>query len=128
VNQKIHLYKNRFLSFYQDHEVLVSVCIFVFGFVFDLLTLGRIDDFLNLIQQGVYLALLGALLLYEIKEKIGTANFSPRMQKFWQYQNLVVHFLFGSLLSAYTIFLLYFCFRPDLVYLYPAVSRTYDGQ
>ncbi len=102
--QKIHNYKNRFLSFYQDHEVLVSALIFIFGFIFDLLTLGRIDDFLNLIQQAVYLFLLGALLVYEIKEKLGTVKFSPRFEKFWQYQNLIVHFLFGSLLSAYTIF------------------------
>ncbi len=102
--QKINSYKTSFLRFYQDHEVLVSVLVFVFGFIFDLFTLGRIDDFLNLIQQAVYLALLGALLLYETKEKLGTLRLSPRLTKIWQYQNLVVHFLFGSLLSAYTIF------------------------
>lgn len=102
--QKIHQYKNRFLSFYQNHEVLVSASIFIFGFIFDLLTLGRIDDVLNLIQQAVYLSLLGLLLLYEIREQLGIVRFSPRIEKLWQYQNLVVHFLFGSLLSAYTIF------------------------
>ena len=102
--EKINHYKTRFLDFYQRHEVLVSVGVFVAGFLFDLLTLGRIDDLLNLIQQAVYLSILGTLLLCEIKIKIGTLTLSERGQKFWQYHDLVVHFLFGSLLSVYTIF------------------------
>lgn len=96
--------KNKFLEFYQHHEVLVSVVVFALGFVFDLLTLGRIDDLLNLIQQAIYLAILGTLLLIEIRLSIGTFKLSEKGQKFWAYHNLVVHFLFGSLLSAYTIF------------------------
>ncbi|HXH30201.1 MAG TPA: DUF2914 domain-containing protein [Bacteriovoracaceae bacterium] len=96
--------KSRFLDFYQKHEVLVSVGVFFLGFAFDLLTLGRIDDLLNLVQQAVYLLILGALLILEIKVKIGAKVLSPRMNTFWQYHDLVVHFLFGSLLSAYTIF------------------------
>jgi uncharacterized membrane protein (DUF441 family) len=96
--------KNRFLDFYQRHEVLVSASVFIFGFVFDLFTLGRIDDLLNLVQQAVYLSILGTLLLCEIRIKIGTLTLSEKGQKFWQYHDLVVHFLFGSLLSVYTIF------------------------
>lgn len=96
--------KNRSLEFYQKHEVIISVSVFVAGFLFDLLTLGRIDDLLNLIQQAVYLTILGTLLLCEIKIKIGTLTLSGRAKKFWQYHDLVVHFLFGSLLSVYTIF------------------------
>ena len=96
--------KNRFLEFYQHHEVLVSMVVFALGFIFDLLTLGRIDDLLNLIQQALYLFILGALLVCEIRIKLGTLNLSERGARFWQYHNLVVHFLFGSLLSAYTIF------------------------
>lgn len=97
-------YKNKFLEFYQHHEVLVSVIVFSAGFIFDLLTLGRIDDLLNLVQQAVYLAVLGTLLLTEIRLSLNTMGLSPRLLKFWDYHNLVVHFLFGSLLSAYTIF------------------------
>ena len=97
-------YKNKFLEFYQRHEVLVSIFVFAAGFVFDLLTLGRIDDLLNLIQQAIYLAILGTLLLVEIRLAIGTYSLSEKGKKFWAYHNLVVHFLFGSLLSAYTIF------------------------
>ena len=96
--------KNRTLEYYQKNEVVISISVFVAGFLFDLLTLGRIDDLLNLIQQAVYLSILGTLLLCEIKIRIGTLTLSERGQKFWQYHDLVVHFLFGSLLSVYTIF------------------------
>lgn len=102
--EKLQDFKTRFLDFYQRHEVLVSIGVFVAGFLFDLLTLGRIDDLLNLIQQAVYLIALGTLLLFEIRLKIGTLTLSEKGQKFWQYHDLIVHFLFGSLLSVYTIF------------------------
>ncbi len=102
--EKIKQYKSQFLEFYQRHEVLVSILVFAFGFIFDVLTLGRIDDLLNLIQQAIYLGLLGTLLICEIRINIGTMTLSPKGQKFWAYHDLVVHFLFGSLLSAYTIF------------------------
>ena len=103
VSQIINV-KNKFQEFYQHHEVLVSIIVFAAGFIFDLLTLGRIDDLLNLIQQAIYLIILGSLLLTEIRLSIGTFKLSEKGQKFWAYHDLVVHFLFGSLLSAYTIF------------------------
>jgi hypothetical protein len=96
--------KNRFLEFYQRNELLVSLAVFLFGFIFDVMTLGRIDDLLNLIQQSIYLFILGTLLIYEIKINQGTSTLSPKASRFWQYHDLIVHFLFGSLLSAYTIF------------------------
>ncbi len=96
--------RNKFLDFYQRHEVLVSIAFFAGGFVFDLLTLGRIDDLFNLVQQAGYLLILGTLLMLEIKLALETLSLSERGKKFWEYHNLVVHFLFGSLLSVYTIF------------------------
>lgn len=102
--EQLKIYKNQFFDFYQRHEVLVSAGVFILGFVFDLLTLGRIDDLLNLVQQAIYLSILGTLLLCEIKIKIGSLTLSERGKKFWEYHDLVVHFLFGSLLSVYTIF------------------------
>ena len=102
--EKIKHFKSRFLQFYQHHEVLVSICFFIIGFVFDLITLGRIDDLVNLIQQAVYLLILGTLLIYEIRIKSGSFMLSEKGKKFWNYHDLIVHFLFGSLLSVYTIF------------------------
>lgn len=102
--EAIKNYKNRAFDYYQKNEVLVSIIVFAAGFVFDLLTLGRIDDLLNLVQQAIYLTILGTLLICEIRIAVGTLTLSERGQNFWKYHNLVVHFLFGSLLSAYVIF------------------------
>lgn len=96
--------KTQFEEFYQRHEVLVSMIMFAFGFLFDLLTIVRIDNIFNLIQQAFYLIILGTLLIFEIRVNLGLLVLSPKGQRFWEYHNLVVHFLFGSLLSVYTIF------------------------
>ncbi|MFL5783043.1 MAG: DUF2914 domain-containing protein [Bacteriovoracaceae bacterium] len=96
--------KNKFLEYYQKHEVQVSAVVFFGGFIFDLLTLGRIDDLFNLIQQAIYLIILGTLLVCEIKIKTGSLVLRGKAQSFWEYHDLIVHFLFGSLLSVYTIF------------------------
>lgn len=96
--------KDRFLGFYKKNEVLVSALVFAGGFVFDLLTLGRIDDLFNLIQQGFYLVILGTLLFMEIKILLGDFIPMGKTRRFWDFHDLIVHFLFGSLLSVYTIF------------------------
>ena len=84
--------------------MLVSIFVFVAGFVFDIFTLGRIDDLLNLVQQAVYLTLLGSILVLEVRVTHGTYQIPEKFQKYWKYHSLAAHFLFGSLLSAYTIF------------------------
>lgn len=96
--------KNKIWVFYQRHEALVSIFVFIAGFLFDVFTLGRIDDIFNLIQQAMYLVVLGTLLILEIKVKTGVLIPGRRVSLYWQYHDLVVHFLFGSLLSAYMIF------------------------
>jgi Protein of unknown function (DUF2914) len=85
------------MEFYQRHEVLVSMATFAIGFLFDILTLRRIDNVYFIIQQGIYLFVLGVFLILEIRHKTGQRDL-------WKYHNLVVHFLFGALLSIYTIF------------------------
>lgn len=77
---------------------------FVLGFMVDILTYKRIYSTRGLIQQGLYLGLLGILLVIEIKKECGLLKFSKEKDKYWKYHDLIVHFLFGSLLSLYTIF------------------------
>lgn len=96
--------KSTFLSFYQRHETLVTVIVFFAGFLFDILTLGRIDDLRNLIQQFIFLLCLGSLLLIELKIEFENFQMTSKLKKIWQYHSLIIHFLFGSLLSMYTIF------------------------
>ncbi len=79
--------------------------IFIAGFLFDLFTLGRIDESFNLIQQSLYLAILLFLLYYRIrKENEDPPPHYPKLDKYLGYHQEIYHFLTGSLLSAYVIF------------------------
>lgn len=93
----VHKVKSKFMEFYQRHEVLVSVIMFSLGFLTDIVMIRRIDNVYGLIQQAIYLLVLGVFLILEIR-------FVTGKRMLWKYHNLVVHFLFGALLSLYTIF------------------------
>lgn len=78
---------------------------FIAGFIFDLFTLGRIDESFNLIQQSVYLSILLFLIYFRIrKENENPPPHFPRIDKLLIYHQEIFHFLTGSLLSAYMIF------------------------
>lgn len=85
--------KKTFIFLNQHRKVLVSFLVFLLGFMIDVLTIRRIDSPFNLFQHGFYLLILGIFLVFEM-----------RKQNLWKYHDLVVHFLFGSLLSLSTIF------------------------
>ena len=89
----------KFKNFYQHHQVLVGVIVFLSGFLIDVFTLGEIDDPFSLIQQLVYLLLIGIILYFELTSSVPTL-----VKKYWEYRELVVQFLFGSLLSIYTLY------------------------
>lgn len=77
--------------------------------MFDIVTLGRIDDLFNILQQTFYLLLISWLLSLEIlaidAQTAPTQRRLPRLiEKYWQYHPVVTHFFFGSLLSVYTLF------------------------
>ncbi len=77
---------------------------FVLGFLFDFLTMQRIDAWLDLALQLIYLAGLTVLLIVHDRK--------------WRYHTEVLHFLYGGLLSAYVV--LYFrssTFARPLVFL-----------
>lgn len=88
---------NSILSKAKTH---ISAIFFVCGFLFDLITLNRIDQGLMLIQQAVFLALILVFLFIEIKAKLGGKLPAPVAK----YRVYILHFLFGSLLSAFAIF------------------------
>ncbi len=78
---------------------------FIAGFVFDLFTLGRIDESFNLIQQSLYMGVLLFLLYYRIrKENEDPPPHYPKIDKYLEYHKEIFHFLTGSLLSVYVIF------------------------
>ncbi|WII73723.1 DUF2914 domain-containing protein [Bdellovibrio sp. 22V] len=98
--------KNRLLSYYEENELKVDIAFFLGGFFFDILTLSAVDDWLGVAQQIAYLAILGAIIFFDFLDKHQAWQVSPRLEKFWNYRQLVVHFLLGSLLSVYSLFFL----------------------
>lgn len=83
-----------------------NVAIFIGGFLFDLLTIRRIDSWPDLILQLAYLAALTGLLVYQYRENEGLWSPSEQWASFWKYNVEYLHFFYGGLLSAYVV--LYF--------------------
>jgi hypothetical protein len=79
---------------------------FVAGFLFDLVTIQRIDAWLDLTFQLGYLAGLTGLLVYQHREVTGRWTPSGLTARWWRYSVEVLHFFYGGLLSAYVV--LYF--------------------
>lgn len=98
--------KERLLEYYEKNETKVDIGFFLGGFLFDILTLSDVDDPLSIAQQVVYLIVIGAILYYDFLSTHGFAKISARMEKYWNYRQLAVHFLLGSLLSVYSLFFL----------------------
>jgi len=82
------------------------VAMFIAGVSFDFLTMQRIDAWTDLAIQGLYLAGLTVLLVYQHRDAIGTWTPPGRVAGAWRYNEEALHFLYGGLLSAYAV--LYF--------------------
>lgn len=91
---------------YARYEKFLPAASFLAGTVWDVLTLGRIDQLLNLVQLGVYLLIVAALLGAELIDGERPFQLTGVFGKAWQYRDEVVHFFLGSLLSAFTLFYL----------------------
>jgi hypothetical protein len=99
--ERIKLYAAR-------NERTLDVAFFVGGFLFDILTLGRIDHWLTIGQHAAYLT-VSSLILVQMLLAQGQphpdAAALPRLRRWYlQYRTPALHFLLGALLSAYTVF------------------------
>src|SRR5512138_402335 len=99
--QRLRLYAAR-------NERRLAVSFFVAGFLFDILTLGRIDSLLTIAQQATYLLLITVvlvqMLLAERRPAPDLAAASRWKRRYLEYRKPAIHFLLGALLSAYTLF------------------------
>jgi len=98
----------RLKLYYSRNEARVAAAFFAAGFVFDIVTTGRIDSWFTIGQQAVYLLVILAILLHMFLEQDAGAVDPSGKTKFarwyYQYRNALVHFLMGALLSLYAIF------------------------
>ena len=97
--QESKLYQ-KLLELHKKYEDWVGPFFFLFGFLFDVITLGRIDDPLNIISQGIYLIILYSFLYFEF---IGNPK-HKKLEKVFEFKDEIFHFLLGALLSAFTLF------------------------
>lgn len=95
---------NRVQAWREQHARREMVFFLLAGFLFDVLTLSRIDDWATLVQQGAYLGLLGALLTLEQRYALKLSEPRGWWAKVWRFGEDAIHFLFGSLLSSFALF------------------------
>lgn len=97
--------KSKASEYYEKNEQKVDIGFFLGGFVLDIFTLSQIDDPLAILQQVVYLLIIGALLYFDFLAQF--EKFTPkRFLTLWAYRKPIVHFFLGSLLSIYSLFFL----------------------
>jgi hypothetical protein len=98
---------DRLKLYYTRNEGRVAAAFFAAGFIFDILTTGRIDSWLVIAQQAVYLLVIMAILLHMFLQQDAAPQESPRsaLKKwYYDYRSPLVHFLMGALLNLYAIF------------------------
>lgn len=88
------------LGIHKKYEKWIGPGFFLLGFVFDVFTLGRIDDPINIFTQSLYLILLFSFLYFEFT---GFPS-GEKLNKVFAFKDEIYHFFLGALLSAYTLF------------------------
>lgn len=91
---------------YTKYSRFVPAASFGAGILWDVLTLGRIELLSNIIQIGIYLALIGFLIGVEANDRRQAITPPKFLRKVWRFRDELTHFFLGSLLSAFTIFFL----------------------
>lgn len=90
--------------FYEEHEAACTVALFVVGFLFDTVAVGRIDKLHNILHQATYLSLCAWFTGLELRERHGAFAPPERLKGAWRYQQGATHFMLGTLLNIYTLF------------------------
>ncbi len=97
-------YRNSALrKFIRRHQKYAPIIFFIGGFIFDTLTLGRVDRLYDLIVLCLYMTLLTATLYgYNL---VDDGRWKGTMlERYEEYFPLAIQFFFGGLSSAYVIY------------------------
>lgn len=92
-----------FHRWYKRYEKYAPIIFFIGGFIFDTLTLGRIDRLYDMVVLCLYMALLTlSLYLYNLA---GDQRWKGTLlERYEEYLPLAIQFFFGGLSSAYVIY------------------------
>lgn len=90
---------NKFSQIRENHPHIVTMSVFLSGFLLDIFTIGRIDDYLNFLAHFIYL-----ILLIFLFTRLNKTFENPRLSLINKHSLDIFHFLSGGLLSAFTIF------------------------
>jgi hypothetical protein len=102
-------WRTRAREIYERHELAWHLGFFAAGFLLDIFaTAEGIDHPAIVVQQVLYLLTIGAILYVDFIREVrpGGWTFSPRLESFWAYRGLLLHFCLGTLMNVYSIFFL----------------------
>lgn len=98
----------RLRLYFGRNEREIAVVFFAGGFVFDIVTVGRVDSWVTIAQQAVYLAAVTAVLLHMLFEQGAPPVELAGQPRFWhwyyEYRSAAIHFALGALMNLYAIF------------------------
>ncbi|MBQ0768096.1 MAG: DUF2914 domain-containing protein [Bizionia sp.] len=104
MNRTLDKFKNsRFRSIIRENQKYLLICFFVGGFIFDSLTLGRIDRTYDLVVLCLHMSSLTiTLYLYNLMDDGKWKN--TFLERYQIYFSIAIQFFFGGLSSAYVIY------------------------
>jgi hypothetical protein len=88
---------------YEKHEKYVAIAIFVIGFLWDSITMTRVDNPIDNVILLFYLILIGTMIVFTLRRQCGVAP-PRRLLKLERYFPWAMQFCFGGLFSSYVVF------------------------
>jgi hypothetical protein len=98
----------RLKLYFEQNQREVAAVFFAGGFGFDIFTAGRIDSWLTIGQQVLYLLAIGVVLLHMFLAQGAPppelARLSAPRRWYYEYRSAAIHFALGALMNLYAIF------------------------
>ena len=102
-NRAIKYKQSRFYKYIKTHQKFAPLLFFIGGFIWDSLTLGRIDRFYDIVILCIYMTLLTiSIYIYNLVD--GDKWKNTLFRKYEAYLPLAIQFFLGGLTSAYVIY------------------------
>ena len=96
----------RLRLFYAQNEGRAAAVFFIAGFIFDAFTADRVDSWVTIAQQALYLAIVTAVLAHMFFQRDPPLpeTLSRVGKLYYRHRTALLSFLLGGLLNLYTIF------------------------